>query len=135
MFTIPLYHSNMIFIETKIKTLFYFSILMFVHYCSPGSYSRLLAEFEFARNRGSYMPLVYIPSSMLIILCWVSFWLKRSAYNVRLALCILSLLLMAVGCSILATQIPKTPYIKAIDLYTGVCMTLIFIALMGERKN
>jgi hypothetical protein len=40
---------------------------------------------------------------------------------------------MAVGCSILATQIPRTAYTKAIDVYTGVCMTLNFIALMGER--
>lgn len=81
-----------------------------------------------------YMPQVFVPCSMFFILSWITFWLKRSAYNVRLAICVLSLVMMTIGCQVLGTQVPKTAYAKAIDVYTGVCMTFVFIALIGELK-
>lgn len=69
---------------------------------------------------------------MLVILSWISFWLNQRASHVRLVICALSVLLLAIGLQINSTEMPKTAYIKAYDVYTGVCMTFVFAALMGK---
>lgn len=116
--------------------LFFETIIIFVlkNMKFTGNYSRLSAAFEFKRLWMSYVYQVYIPCTMLVIMSWLSFFLKSTAYNVRLMLCTTSLLLMTLSCQILSTQVPRTNYIKSIDVFTGVCMTLIFAALMGKKK-
>jgi len=96
---------------------------------SSGTYSRLSIEFEFKRLIGYYHRQIYIPCLMIVILSWISFWLKRGS-STRLHLCMLSLLLMCIGCTLLGFEMPKTNYTKAIDVYTGVCMTFVFVALV-----
>lgn len=71
---------------------------------------------------------------MLVILAWVSLLVNRKAVNVRLALCVLSMLLITIGCQSIGHHIPKTAYTKAIDVFTGVCTTFIFFALVGKFK-
>ena len=46
---------------------------------SSGNYSRLLADVQFTRSMGYYMIQVYIPSSLIVVMSWVSFWLNRGA--------------------------------------------------------
>ena len=48
---------------------------------SSGNYSRLLADVQFTRSMGYYMIQVYIPSSLIVVMSWVSFWLNRGAGN------------------------------------------------------
>ncbi|KAJ6637508.1 Gamma-aminobutyric acid receptor subunit beta [Pseudolycoriella hygida] len=97
---------------------------------TSGNYSRLNVEFELKRMTGHYLTQIYIPCTMLVILSWISFWLNRRAANVRLVLCTLSLVLMAVGLTIVSYNMPKTSYTKAIDVYMGACMTFVFAALI-----
>lgn len=99
------------------------------------NYSRLMLEFEFKRMPGYYIRQVYIPCTMVVILSWISFWLNRRAFNVRLVICALSLLVLSIILSIVGLEIPKTTYSKAIDVFTGVSMTFVFIALVGESLN
>lgn len=97
-----------------------------------GNYSRLATEFEFKRSTGYYIPQVYTPCTMIVILSWISFWLNRGSANVRLTICAISLLIMTFGCQSIGSQIPKTSYVKSIDVFTGVCMTFVFIAFIGK---
>ncbi len=97
-----------------------------------GNYSRLKVEFEFKRLTYHYVKQIYVPCNMLVILSWISFWLNRRAANVRLALCVLTVVIMTISLQILETEWPKTSYTKAIDVYTGVCMTFLFFALVGK---
>lgn len=69
---------------------------------------------------------------MLVILSWISFWLTRRAANVRLVICALTMVLAGVCLTIISAQLPRTAYVKAIDVYTGVTMTFVFIALTGK---
>lgn len=100
-----------------------------------GNYSRLNVEFELKRMVGYYLPQVYIPCTMLVILSWISFWLNRRAANVRLVICALALLLMVILLQNISYMVPKTSYIKAIDVYTGICMTFVFVGLIGKSMN
>jgi len=97
---------------------------------STGNYSRLAVEFNVRRMAGYYLTQVYIPCTMLVLLSWISFWLNKRSAQVRLVLCALAMLLLPIFVTILATQMPKTAYIKAVDVYTGVCMTFVFVALV-----
>lgn len=97
---------------------------------TTGNYSRLNLQFELKRNTSHYLTQVYVPCIMLVILSWISFWLNRRAANVRLVICALSLLLMPIGLQLLSIELPKTAYIKAIDVYTGVSMTFVFLAMV-----
>jgi len=97
---------------------------------STGNYSRLVVEFDVRRMTGYYLTQVYIPCTMIVIISWISFWLNRRSAQVRLVLCALAMLLLPLLVTILATQMPKTAYTKAIDVYTGVCMTFVFVALV-----
>lgn len=69
---------------------------------------------------------------MLVILSWISFWLNRRAFNVRLVISALSLLILSIGLNIVGFEIPKTNYNKAIDIFTGVSMTFVFVALVRK---
>lgn len=109
-----------------IRKRFYLKILYLANY------SRLNIDFEFKRLTGYYCVQVYTPCTMLFIISYITFWLNRRAHNVRLVLCALSMLLMACGVSFVTSQVPRTHYTKALDIYTGVVMTFIFYALVGK---
>lgn len=69
---------------------------------------------------------------MIVIIAWISFWVNHKSGNVRLTFSALPLLLMVISCQLISSQIPKTSYTKAVDVYTGVCMTFVFVALVGK---
>jgi hypothetical protein len=96
------------------------------------NYSRLTIDLEFQRLSGYYLIQLYIPCNMLIILCWISFFLNKNSMNVRIILCFTSLALLIFGIANFNSQVPKTSYTKALDNYTGVCMTFIFVAIVGK---
>lgn len=61
---------------------------------STGEYSRLTMTLYFMRNLGYYITQIYIPSSMIVILSTVSFWIDRTAAPARVTLGITTVLTM-----------------------------------------
>lgn len=63
-----------------------------------GNYSRLACEIQFVRSMGYYLIQIYIPSGLIVIISWVSFWLNRNAtpgsYSVFDILCIFGVRLL-----------------------------------------
>ena len=51
-----------------------------------GNYSRLACEIQFVRSMGYYLIQMYIPSSLIVVISWVSFWLNRHATPARVSL-------------------------------------------------
>lgn len=52
--------------------------------------------------------------------------------NVRAMLCGVSLLAMVMALNAIQSFVPKTSYSKALDIFTGISMTLVFVAVIGE---
>nr|KAG5689970.1 hypothetical protein BaRGS_033651 [Batillaria attramentaria] len=50
------------------------------------NYTCIRAEFHLVRSYGYYMAQVYIPSVLVVILSWVSFWLDIDAIPARISL-------------------------------------------------
>lgn len=67
---------------------------------------------------------------MLVIVSWVSFWLDQNAVPARVSLGVTTLLTMATQTSGINASLPPVSYTKAIDVWTGVCLTFVFGALL-----
>ncbi|XP_043476834.1 glutamate-gated chloride channel isoform X6 [Leptopilina heterotoma] len=103
-------------------------------YCNSktntGEYSCLKVDLYFKREFSYYLIQIYIPCCMLVIVSWVSFWLDQSAVPARVSLGVTTLLTMATQTSGINASLPPVSYTKAIDIWTGVCLTFVFGALL-----
>lgn len=95
-----------------------------------GSYSCLKVDLLFKREFSYYLIQIYIPCCMLVIVSWVSFWLDPNAIPARVSLGVTTLLTMATSISGINSSLPPVSYTKAIDVWTGVCLTFVFGALL-----
>ncbi|KAJ4436598.1 hypothetical protein ANN_16631 [Periplaneta americana] len=96
----------------------------------PGEYSCLKVDLLFKREFSYYLIQIYIPCCMLVIVSWVSFWLDQNAIPARVSLGVTTLLTMATQTSGINASLPPVSYTKAIDVWTGVCLTFVFGALL-----
>ncbi|XP_014666584.1 PREDICTED: glutamate-gated chloride channel-like isoform X2 [Priapulus caudatus] len=103
-------------------------------YCSSttntGQYSCLRVTLKLKRQFSYYLLQLYIPSYMLVIVSWVSFWLDKEAVPARVSLGVTTLLTMATQASGINSKLPPVSYTKAIDVWIGVSLTFIFGALL-----
>merc|ERR1719410_2128925 len=97
---------------------------------SSGNYSRLLADVQFDRALGYYLIQIYIPSSLIVIISWVSFWLNRGATPARVGLGVTTVLTMTTLMASTNAALPKISYVKSIDVYLGACFFMVFASLL-----
>uniref|UniRef100_A0A673L387 Gamma-aminobutyric acid receptor subunit beta-2-like n=1 Tax=Sinocyclocheilus rhinocerous TaxID=307959 RepID=A0A673L387_9TELE len=99
-------------------------------YLSLSSYPRLSLSFKLKRNIGYFILQTYMPSILITILSWVSFWINYDASAARVALGITTVLTMTTINTHLRETLPKIPYVKAIDMYLMCCFVFVFLALL-----
>ncbi|KAG7187763.1 hypothetical protein KM043_016805 [Ampulex compressa] len=97
---------------------------------TTGNYSRLACEIQFVRSMGYYLIQIYIPSGLIVIISWVSFWLNRNATPARVALGVTTVLTMTTLMSSTNAALPKISYVKSIDVYLGTCFVMVFASLL-----
>ena len=112
------------------------------HHCNlilieivPGNYSRLACDIQFVRSMGYYLIQIYIPSSLIVVISWVSFWLNRGAAPARVSLGVTTVLTMTTLMSSTNAQLPKISYVKSIDIYLGTCFVMVFASLLGTSRH
>ncbi|GMR30015.1 hypothetical protein PMAYCL1PPCAC_00210, partial [Pristionchus mayeri] len=96
---------------------------------NTGSYTILRVSFHLKRMIRHYIMQVFIPSAMLVIVSWVSFWLDRTFASARVGLGISTLLTLTVCSAALNSHLPPVNYIKALDVWIGVSLSFIFASL------
>lgn len=97
---------------------------------SAGEYSCLRTILILRREFSYYLLQLYIPSFMLVIVSWVSFWLDKDSVPARVTLGVTTLLTMTTQASGVNAKLPPVSYTKAIDVWIGVCLAFIFGALL-----
>ncbi|EYC15153.1 hypothetical protein Y032_0038g3658 [Ancylostoma ceylanicum] len=97
---------------------------------SSGEYSRLVSYFLFKRNIGFYIIQIYLPSVLIVVISWVSFWLSRDATPARVALGVTTVLTMTTLMTTTNSAMPKVSYVKSIDIFLGVCFMMVFCSLL-----
>ena len=73
---------------------------------------------------------MYIPSSLIVVMSWVSFWLNRGAAPARVGLGVTTVLTMTTLINSVNAALPKISYMKSIDIYLFVCFFMVFGALI-----
>jgi len=94
---------------------------------NEGNYSRLACHLYFVRRLGYYVIQIYIPSSLIVVLSWISFWLDRNAVPARVALGITTVLTLTTLISNTNASLPKV--IHSIPCTPYVCLVLKFHAV------
>ncbi|XP_055958843.1 glycine receptor subunit alpha-2 [Patella vulgata] len=94
------------------------------------NFACIRASFQLRRAIGYFIVQVYIPSIMIVILSWISFWIDVEAVPARISLGVLTVLTMTTQSSGAQSSLPKVSYIKAIDVWMAMCLFFVFAALL-----
>lgn len=97
---------------------------------TSGNYSRLCADILFSRSMGYYIIQVYVPSSLIVVMSWVSFYLDRKSAPARVGLGVTTVLTMVTLMGSVNRSLPKISYMKALDVYLAFCFWMVFGALL-----
>ncbi|CAJ0606842.1 unnamed protein product [Cylicocyclus nassatus] len=97
---------------------------------ATGIWSCALAEFHVDREIMHHIIQSYLPTSLIVVISWFSFWLDVEAVPGRVSLSITTLLTLATQSSAARMALPQASYVKAIDVWMGACMTFVFSAMI-----
>lgn len=116
---------------------------------ATGIYQRLSLSFKLQRNIGYFIFQTYLPSILIVMLSWVSFWINHEATSARVALgnamkCknqnfkfqllivigITTVLTMTTISTGVRSSLPRISYVKAIDIYLVMSFVFVFAALL-----
>ena len=97
---------------------------------SAGTFSVIKVDLRIDRKIGYYVLQIIIPSILLVILSWVSFWVDVHAVAPRVSLGVTCVLTMTTQTSGLRNTLPPVSYVKAIDVWMFVCLLFVFAALL-----
>ncbi|KAL7030187.1 hypothetical protein ACKWTF_006566 [Chironomus riparius] len=97
---------------------------------ATGIYQRLSLSFKLQRNIGYFIFQTYLPSILIVMLSWVSFWINHEATSARVALGITTVLTMTTISTGVRSSLPRISYVKAIDIYLVMSFVFVFAALL-----
>ncbi|KAK0404964.1 hypothetical protein QR680_017727 [Steinernema hermaphroditum] len=93
-------------------------------------FSCLTANIHLARSIGYNLVQSYIPTGLIVIISWVSFWIDRRAVPARVTLSFTTLVSLTTLGNGVRFSLPQVSYAKAIDFWFGACMLFVFCALL-----
>ncbi|KAK3907261.1 Glycine receptor subunit alpha-2 [Frankliniella fusca] len=97
---------------------------------STGNFTCLEVVFVLKRRLGYYLFHTYIPTCLIVIMSWVSFWIKPEAAPARVTLGVTSLLTLSTQHAKSQASLPPVSYLKAVDAFMSACTVFVFMALM-----
>lgn len=97
---------------------------------STGNFTCLEVIFKLKRRLVYYIFNTYIPTCLIVIMSWVSFWIKPEAAPARVTLGVTSLLTLSTQHAKSQSSLPPVSYLKAVDAFMSVCTVFVFLALM-----
>ena len=84
---------------------------------------------------------VYIPSVIIVMVTWISFWISPAAVPARTGICVTAILTIITMLGISNYNMPKVSYVKSVDLYLFVCFVFVFssfieyIVVLNAKKK
>ncbi|XP_065212052.1 pH-sensitive chloride channel 2-like isoform X2 [Planococcus citri] len=95
-----------------------------------GNYSSLTVYFKLEREAGHYLMDYYVPSILLVVVSWVTFWLDPNAVPGRTTLGTSTMLTFITLSRNTGSSLPKVSYIKATEIWFIGCTIFIFGSLV-----
>ncbi|CAG0919156.1 unnamed protein product [Notodromas monacha] len=97
---------------------------------STGNFTCLEVIFTFRRRLGYFLFHTYVPTCLIVIMSWISFWIKPEAVPARVTLGVTSLLTLSTQHANSQKSLPPVSYIKGIDFFMSSCTVFVFFSLM-----
>ncbi|XP_031559202.1 gamma-aminobutyric acid receptor subunit beta-1-like [Actinia tenebrosa] len=95
-----------------------------------GSFTILKVTFLIRRKKFYYVVQTYIPTMLITILSWVTFWIPRNSPPARVALGITTVLALTTLIFGIQSSMPRVSYVKAIDWFLMISFLFVFSALI-----
>ena len=86
--------------------------------------------FVLRRDIGFFLIQVYIPTVLIVIISWISFWINVDAIPARVTVGLLTVLTMTTQSTAANKGMPRVSYVKAIDVWMSMCLIFVFMALL-----
>ncbi|KAH7730213.1 CRE-GLC-2 protein [Aphelenchoides avenae] len=97
---------------------------------NTGSYACLRMRMKLSRLVTYFVLQLYAPTTMIVIVSWVSFWIDMHSTAGRVALAMTTLLTITTMQSSINAKLPPVNYVKVIDVWLGACQSFVFAALI-----
>ncbi|XP_064107848.1 glycine receptor subunit alpha-4-like [Macrobrachium nipponense] len=97
---------------------------------STGNFTCLEVVLKLKRRLGHFVFHTYLPTCLIVIMSWVSFWIRPEIAPARVTLGVTSLLTLSTQHAKSQAALPPVTYIKAIDIFMFSCTVFVFLALM-----
>ena len=100
--------------------------------CQYGSsdHQCLCLEFIFERKFTTALISIYFPSTLMVLIAFVSFWLEPvSASPGRITLVVTSLLALVTQLLSVRTRMVQVSYVTALDIWFFACLTMVSLCL------
>uniref|UniRef100_A0AC35TNE5 Neur_chan_memb domain-containing protein n=1 Tax=Rhabditophanes sp. KR3021 TaxID=114890 RepID=A0AC35TNE5_9BILA len=97
---------------------------------AASSYVRLIIRLRLTRQLGFYLMNIIIPSILIVMISWISFWLSRSASPARVSIGVTTVLTLVTLISTTNSQLPKVSYVKSLDIFLNFSFVMVFISLV-----
>lgn len=92
------------------------------------NYSCIGVNFHLSRMNGFYFIHMYVPSILIVMLSWISFWLDIEATAARISLGILTVLAMTTQNKF--TEVQHVSYVTAMNVWTAVSLAFVFLGVI-----
>ena len=87
-------------------------------------------RFEAERYVGYYIWQVVLPLAVVVMMSWAAFWVGRPHIGVRIGVATSSILTLIAHRFVLASLLPRLPYMTRLDFFTVGSTLLVFMALL-----
>uniref|UniRef100_A0A0N5A3I8 Neur_chan_LBD domain-containing protein n=1 Tax=Parastrongyloides trichosuri TaxID=131310 RepID=A0A0N5A3I8_PARTI len=94
------------------------------------TFNCLSLNIHLRRSIGYHVVQTYIPTALIVIISWVSFWIDRRAVPARISLSFSTLLALTTQSNGIRFGLPQVSYAKAVDYWFGACMIFVFGTLL-----
>ena len=93
---------------------------------AAGSFPCLRAYIHLERRLRAYVLSTFLPSILIVLLSWVSFWIDLESVPARISLGILTTLTITTQSSVHLRNMPAVSFTKAIDVWMATCLVFVF---------
>merc|ERR1712227_434191 len=95
-----------------------------------GQFACVEGKFILSRQMGYYLIQCYVPTTLIVMLSWISFWISIKATPARVSLGITTVLTITSQRASMAAALPMVSYVMAIDIWMSLCMAYVFAAVV-----
>ncbi|XP_069995299.1 uncharacterized protein [Penaeus vannamei] len=94
------------------------------------SYSSLKLDMVLIRQSGYHLVTTYLPTSIMIVIAYITFYFKVHDFNDRVMVSLTSLLVLSSLLTQTSETLPKTSYFKMVDIWLFFCIVIIFMVIL-----